>query len=105
MKDPRALAVLKAAADRYGWKSRPSAAGRGTMQGQVAKGRGIAWVNRDDARVATIADVSVEPKRGVIRVERVVVAHDCGLVVSPDGVRNQVEGNIIQSLSRTLRTA
>jgi CO/xanthine dehydrogenase Mo-binding subunit len=102
LRDPRALAVLKAAADRYGWKSRPSAAGQGTLQGQVAKGRGIAWVNRDGARVATIADVSVDPKRGAIRVERVVVAHDCGLVVNPDGVRNQVEGNIIQSLSRTL---
>jgi CO/xanthine dehydrogenase Mo-binding subunit len=102
LKDPRALAVLKAAADRYGWKSRPSAAGQGTLQGPAARGRGIAWVNRDGARVATIADVSVDPKRGSIRVERVVVAHDCGLVVNPDGVRNQVEGNIIQSLSRTL---
>ena len=102
LKDPRALAVLKAAADRYGWRSRPAVAGRGTLQGEVAKGRGIAWVNRDGARVATIADVSVDPKRGTIRVERVVVAHDCGLVINPDGLRNQVEGNVIQSLSRTL---
>ncbi len=77
---------------------------RGTepAQGQLARGRGIAWVNRDDARVATIADITVDRKRGAIRVERVVVAHDCGLVINPDGVRNQVEGNIIQSLSRTL---
>jgi len=102
VKDARALAVLKAAADRYGWKSRPVAAGQGTLKGRLARGRGIAWVNRDGARVATIADVSVDTKRGVIRVERVVVAHDCGLVVNPDGVRNQVEGNLIQSLSRTL---
>jgi nicotinate dehydrogenase subunit B len=102
VKDPRALAVLKAAADRYGWKSRPAAVGPGTPKGQVARGRGIAWVNRDGARVATIADVSVDPRRGAIRVERVVVAHDCGLVVNPDGLRNQVEGNVIQSLSRTL---
>ena len=102
VKDPRALAVLKAAADRYGWKSRPTAAGQGSLKGQVARGRGIAWVNRDGARVATIADISVDPKQGTIRVERVVVAHDCGLVVNPDGLRNQVEGNVIQSLSRTL---
>ena len=102
VKDPRALAVLKAAAARYGWKSRPTAAGQSPLKGQIARGRGIAWVNRDDARVATIADVSVDPKRGEIRVERVVVAHDCGLVVNPDGLRNQVEGNIVQSMSRTL---
>jgi len=102
VEDPRALAVLKAAAERYGWRSRPTAAGQGPLKAQVARGRGIAWVNRDGARVATIADVSVDPKRGAIRVERVVVAHDCGLVVNPDGLRNQVEGNIIQSLSRTL---
>ncbi|MGA8093124.1 MAG: molybdopterin cofactor-binding domain-containing protein [Steroidobacteraceae bacterium] len=102
VKDPRALAVLNAAANRYGWTSRPAGGGQGARKGQVARGRGIAWVNRDDARVATIADISVDRKRGTIRVERVVVAHDCGLVVNPDGLRNQVEGNIIQSLSRTL---
>jgi nicotinate dehydrogenase subunit B len=100
--DPRALAVLKAAANKYGWTSRPAGEGRQAHQDQVARGRGIAWVNRDDARVATIADISVDRKQGAIRVERVVVAHDCGLVISPDGVRNQVEGNIIQSLSRTM---
>ncbi|WP_287992313.1 molybdopterin cofactor-binding domain-containing protein [Acidiphilium sp.] len=101
LKDPRAIDVLKAAAKQYGWKPRP-ARGRSPQGGNPVTGRGIAWVNRDDSRVATIADVTVDPQSGTIRVERVVVAHDCGLVVNPDGIRNQVEGNVIQSISRTL---
>lgn len=101
LKDPRAIAVLKAAADTYGWKRRP-AGGRVAHGVKPAQGRGIAWVSRDDTRVATIADVTVDPNTGGIKVRRVVVAHDCGLVINPDGLKNQIEGNIIQSLSRTL---
>jgi CO/xanthine dehydrogenase Mo-binding subunit len=100
LKNPRAIAVLKAAAERYGWTSRP--AFQGKPPGRKAIGRGIAWVNRDDSYVATIADVEVDRGTGGIWVKRVVVAHDCGLVISPDGLRNQIEGNIIQSISRTL---
>jgi nicotinate dehydrogenase subunit B len=106
LKDPRAIDVLKAAAKAYGWQSRPSfqqnGRGKPGSGGKPAKGRGLAWVNRDDVRVATIADVTVDPASGKIQVTRVVVAHDCGLVVNPDGLRNQVEGNVIQSISRTL---
>lgn len=101
LKDPRAIAVLKAAAETYGWESHPAGAKR-SPNGQPAHGRGIAWVNRDDTRVATIADVTVDPASGKIQVTRVVVAHDCGLVVNPDGMKNQIEGNVIQSVSRTL---
>ena len=90
----------KAAAKQYGWKSRP--AFQGKQPGRKATGRGIAWVNRDGSRVATIADVVVDRDDGGIWVKRVVVAHDCGLVISPDGMRNQIEGNVIQSMSRTL---
>ncbi len=100
--DPRAVAVLKAAAEKYGWVSRPAGGKKPEGAGKPVQGRGIAWVNRDDVRTATIADVTVDPASGQIKVGRVVVAHDCGLVVNPDGLRNQVEGNVIQSLSRTL---
>lgn len=102
LRDPRAIGVLKAAAEKYGWENRPLRGSKPDGSGKPAKGRGIAWVNRDDVRVATIADVTVDPTSGTIKVGRVVVAHDCGLVVNPDGLRNQVEGNVIQSLSRTL---
>jgi CO/xanthine dehydrogenase Mo-binding subunit len=101
LKDPRAIAVLQAAAEAYGWDRQP-AGRRAANDGKPAWGRGIAWVNRDDTRVATIADVTVDPDTGRIRVGRVVVAHDCGLVINPDGLKNQIEGNVIQSLSRTL---
>ncbi len=101
LEDPRAIAVLKAAADAYGWQARP--AGHGTERsGHIVRGRGVAWVNRDDSRVATIIELTVDPNSGRIKVTRVVVAHDCGLVVNPDGLKNQIEGNVIQSLSRTL---
>ena len=46
--------------------------------------------------------VAVNKTTGRIAVRRVVCAHDCGLIVNPDGLRNQVEGNIMQTLSRTL---
>lgn len=101
LKDPRAIGVLKAAAEAYAWNPRPSS-GRAGDGGPLAHGRGIAWVNRDDTRVATIADLTVDRNTGRIKVGRVVVAHDCGLVINPDGLRNQIEGNVIQSLSRTL---
>lgn len=100
--DPRGIDVLRAAAEAYGWVSRPETGKKPGGGGKPVQGRGIAWVNRDDARVATIADVTIDPASGQIKVGRVVVAHDCGLVVNPDGLRNQVEGNVIQSLSRTL---
>ncbi|TAN12316.1 MAG: xanthine dehydrogenase family protein molybdopterin-binding subunit [Burkholderiaceae bacterium] len=101
LKAPRTVGVLKAAARLYGWQPRV-AFGAGKQSGRKAKGRGIAWVNRDDSLVATIADVEVDQQTGEIHVVRVVVAHDNGLVISPDGMRNQIEGNIIQSVSRTL---
>lgn len=101
LKEPRTVGVLKAAAKRYGWQPRV-AFSAGKQGARKAKGRGIAWVNRDDSLVATIADVEVDQQTGEIRVVRVVVAHDNGLVISPDGMRNQIEGNIIQSMSRAL---
>jgi len=53
--------------------------------------------------VATAALVEVERATGRVLVKRLVVAHDCGLVINPDGLRNQIEGNVIQSTSRALK--
>ena len=60
LKDPRAIAVLKAAAEAYAWDRRP-AGGRAGSGGKPSHGRGIACVNRDDTRVATIADCARHP--------------------------------------------
>ena len=52
--------------------------------------------------MAIAMEVEVDRDSGTIRVKRIACAHDCGLVINPDGVRSQVEGNILQALSRTL---
>ncbi len=72
---------------------------------EPAVGRGVAFARyeNDQALVACIAQVEVERSSGIVRVKRIVVAHDCGLIINPDGVKNQIEGNVIQSLSRALK--
>jgi len=52
--------------------------------------------------VGVVADVEVNRKTGVIQVRRVFVVHDCGQIINPDGLRNQIEGNVVQTVSRTL---
>ena len=52
--------------------------------------------------IATIAEVEVDRATGKVRVSRVFVAHDCGQIINPDGLKNQIEGNVIQTVSRTL---
>ena len=75
----------------------------------MARGRGVAVLGADniftgerDTCVATVCEVAVNLKTGVVKVERVVIAQDCGLVVNPDAVKNQLEGAVIQSISRAL---
>jgi len=100
----RVAAVLRAAADKAGW--RPRVADRaqpGAARGRnVAAGRGVAISGMAGTVVAQIADVDVERSTGKVTVKRVTVAHDCGIIVNPDGLRNQIEGNVIQSASRAL---
>jgi nicotinate dehydrogenase subunit B len=98
--DARARAVLEAVAKRADWPNRPS-----PQSGNVKSGRGVAFVqyDRTEAYVAAVADVDVNPADGEVRVKRVTVAHDCGLIINPDGLRNQIEGNVIQAMSRTLK--
>jgi CO/xanthine dehydrogenase Mo-binding subunit len=106
LSDPRERAVLLAVAEKAGWESRPSPRSAPlTGASELAEGRGVAFTRyeNDQAIVACIADVQVEKSTGVVRVKRLVAAHDCGLIVNPDGVKNQIEGNMLQSLSRALK--
>jgi CO/xanthine dehydrogenase Mo-binding subunit len=98
--DPRAIAVLRAVADKAGWGGPLPAQPVG-----FAIGRGIAFLRYEtvEAYVATVAEVVVNKSTGEVRVQRVVVAHDCGQVINPDGLRHQIEGNVIQGVSRTLK--
>lgn len=104
LKDQRGIEVLKAAAKRAKWESRQSPK-KGTAKAAVATGRGISYIKYENVRtyVAAVADVEVERRSGAIRVKRFVVAQDCGLIINPDGVKVQVEGNVIQTVSRTLK--
>ncbi len=101
--DPRGQAVLRAAALRSGWIHRPSPRA-GARSALASIGRGVSYVKYENARtyVAAVAEVEADRRSGQIRVGRVVVAHDCGLIVNPDGVRSQIEGCVIQTVSRTL---
>ncbi len=93
--DARARAVLTAATERAGWKA--------TVPPGEGLGLAFARYENDEAYVATVAHVQVEESTGAVRVLRVVVAHDCGLIINPDGLRNQIEGNVIQGVSRALK--
>src|SRR5206468_2289365 len=96
LKDPRGVEVLKAAATAAKWETRASPR-KAAAKAAIAAGRGVTYVKYENVRtyVAAVAEVVVERRSGAIRVMRVVVAHDCGLVINPDGVRAQIEGNVI----------
>jgi nicotinate dehydrogenase subunit B len=96
----RSIAVIKAAAQAYGWDSRPSPKPVGS--GNVLTGRGIAYTYRSQTVVAEIAEVEVNRRTGHVWVKRMVCAHDCGLTINPEALRRTCEGGMLHSLSRTL---
>ena len=98
--DKRPAEVLTAAAKKSGWMDRPSPAPSSGKQ--TATGRGIAVANRANTMIAAVAEVEVDKVTGQVSVRRITLAHDCGLIVNPDGLKNQIEGNIMQGVSRAL---
>ena len=103
LSDPRAIEAITRTATAFNWDARPSPNPR-ARQGNVLVGRGIAYMRYKQMEnyVAMAMEVAVNPTTGQIQVRRVTCSHDCGLVVNPDGLRNQVEGCIVQTLSRAL---
>ena len=101
--DPRAIDVIKRAAEMIGWEGRPSP-NRHPINSNIVTGRGFAYARYKQAEnyVALAMEVAVDRKTGKINVRRVTCAHDGGLVVNPDGLKNQIEGSILQTLGRTL---
>ena len=101
--DPRMIDVLKAAAQAAGWQPRPFPhAGRASSG--AAAGRGVACVayEGNNGYAALIAELAVDLSIGRVRVSRFVVAADCGPVSNPAGLRNQLEGGVLQGMSRAL---
>ncbi|HEX7214373.1 MAG TPA: molybdopterin cofactor-binding domain-containing protein, partial [Methylomirabilota bacterium] len=103
LSDPRGVEVLKRVAARMGWQPRPSPRPM-DRRAAVLTGRGLAYVHykHEETIVAMGMEVTVERATGRIRVTRVVASQDCGLMINPDCVQAQLEGNILQTLSRAL---
>ncbi|HSL71447.1 MAG TPA: molybdopterin cofactor-binding domain-containing protein, partial [Longimicrobiales bacterium] len=93
LQQPRLRAVLQGAADKFGWSDWKPAPGRGI---------GIACGTEKGGYVATCAEIAVDRASGRIQVVRVVEAFECGAIVNPDGLRNQVEGAIVMGLGGAL---
>ncbi|HLW48233.1 MAG TPA: molybdopterin cofactor-binding domain-containing protein [bacterium] len=102
LREARHVAVIRAAAEKAGWTSRPSPR-RDAPRAGLATGRGIAHTPRNNTVLATVAEVEVNQSTGDVRVTRLVIAHDCGLIINPDGLRGTIEANLIQSMSRALK--
>jgi nicotinate dehydrogenase subunit B len=101
LQDPRGREVLERLGTMMQWSPRLA---RSDRTDRILNGRGIAYVHYKQAEnyVGMGMDVSVDTSTGTVRVLRVACAHDCGLIINPDAVRAQVEGCILQTLSRTL---
>ncbi len=91
--DPRLRAVLQAAADKFGWAQAKST---------QALGHGIACGFDKGGYVATCAEVAIDPATKKVKIRRVVQAWECGAIVNPDGLRNQLSGAIVQGIGGAL---
>jgi CO/xanthine dehydrogenase Mo-binding subunit len=100
--DKRGLELLERLAALAKWEKRPSP--QKSASGNVVKGRGVSYVKYELVRtyIGAVAEVEVDRGTGVIRVPKFTVVHDCGQIINPDGLKNQIEGNVIQTVSRTL---
>lgn len=93
LKEPRLRAVLEAAAKQFGWgKSKPAS----------EHGFGVAGGTEKGSYVATCAEVAVDRSSGKVQVVRLVTAFECGAIVNPDHLKNQVEGAVIMGLGGAL---
>jgi nicotinate dehydrogenase subunit B len=102
LKDPRAIEVIKRTAAMMKWQ--PQAYQLASTNSAIARGRGFAYIHykHSESYVGMGMEVAVERATGRIAVERVACAHDCGQIINPDGVRAQIEGSILQTISRVL---
>lgn len=113
LKDERAAELVRATADKAGWRPHTTPQGQGAVDeaGDVLKGQGFAYARYVHSKfpgfgaawAAWVADVEVNRVTGEVHVSRVVVGHDAGLMVNPAGVQHQVHGNVLQTTSRALK--
>jgi nicotinate dehydrogenase subunit B len=99
--DVRGEEVLERLAALSNWRQRP----KSLRDGEIVTGRGLAYIKYELVRtyVGVVAEVQVNTQSGEITAKRFYIAHDCGQIINPDGLRNQIEGNVIQTVSRVLK--
>jgi nicotinate dehydrogenase subunit B len=99
--DKRGIEILERMAKLARWERRPSPK---KADSKIVHGRGMSYIRYDltGTYVGAVAEVEVDRESGEIHVQRFFVSHDCGQIINPDGLRNQIEGNVIQTVSRTL---
>ncbi|MES2943247.1 MAG: molybdopterin cofactor-binding domain-containing protein, partial [Pseudomonadota bacterium] len=110
LSEPRAAELLRATAERAAWVAHQQPQQQQAAQGDVLQGRGVAyaryihskWPGFGAAWAAWVADVEVNRKTGEVFVKKVVVGHDAGTLINPDGVQHQIHGNVVQTTSRAL---
>ena len=100
--DKRGLELIDRLVALSKWESRPAA--QQVSSGNMLKGRGVSYVKYELVRtyVGAVADVEIDRTTGKVRVPRFYLVQDCGQIINPDGVKSQLDGNIIQTVSRTL---
>jgi nicotinate dehydrogenase subunit B len=103
LSDSRLKDVVAAAAKAANWEARPSPKPNRPATG-LASGRGVSTVlyEGDNGYCALVAEVDVDLATGHVAVRRFVAAQDCGPISTPDGMKNQLEGGLLQGLSRAL---
>ncbi|HZN26543.1 MAG TPA: molybdopterin cofactor-binding domain-containing protein [Burkholderiales bacterium] len=101
LKDARGIECIERCAKLANWAPRKAGS---RDNSDIARGRGFSYIKYELVRtyVAVVADVEVNRQTGQVRVTDFYCAHDCGQIINPDGLRNQIEGNIVQTVSRTL---
>jgi CO/xanthine dehydrogenase Mo-binding subunit len=100
--DKRGIELLERLAQLANWQRRPSP--QRSAGNSVGTGRGMSYVKYDLVRtyIGVVAEVEVDRSTGEIRVPKFYIAHDCGQIINPDGLKNQIEGCVVQTMSRTL---
>src|SRR5262249_26442557 len=103
LSDPRLINVVKTVAQKALWVTRPSPRVFNPFS-PPGTGRGFSCVlyEGNDGYCATVAEVFVDQETGIIKVTKVTAGIDTGLVINPNGLSNQMEGQVIQGISRTL---
>lgn len=102
--DPRVVGVLEAVRDAAGWQHRPSpATGASSMGDRVLHGRGVSAIFRQGTHWACACEIVVTPATGVIRVEKVTLAVDPGIVINPRQLNRQAQGGMVMGISHALR--